>query len=259
MRWWMLIGLLILLTACGTSGAPNGSDAANARVITWERRADAVVFRADVIGGTDAFRARSAIPLCTVFGDNRVMWVNPLDGFRFEVLYDGVSDDALREFVRYLTVDEAIYTFGWNADDALLAAAGASGIPAVTLTVNAVTHRTSANGGWDAQLFRRVLTMCKQLGRAPILFQPHGAWVSVQRAAYSVQAPVSVWEGGALGFSLAAAADAPARWLTGAPLLALWEQFRSLPSSLLYTEDYATYYAVALQVPGVMRDAPAAP
>ena len=41
-------------------------------------------------------------------------------------------------------------------------------------------------------------------------------------------------------------------------MLTLWDDLRRLPSSLLYLEG-DTYYAVALQIPGIMRDSPPAP
>ena len=58
---------------------------------------------------------------------------------------------------------------------------------------------------------------------------------------------------------LASMNGAAPRWVTGEAILSLWTARRTLPTSLLYTEDYNTYYALALQLPGITRDAPAAP
>jgi len=259
MRCWM-IGLLIAgLVACQPAPNPNLPPTVDPSLISWDRSPDAVTFRADVIGGESSIRARSNIPLCTVFGDNRIVWVNELGGFNFEVLYHAANDSAIREFIRYLTVEEAIYDFDWRSDDLFATAEVTPVIETVTLTVNDVMHRTDSFSGWDAQLFARVLTLCKQLGTAPILYQPNGGWVSVERVPYNPQAPISQWDSGSMGFSLPSLEGATPRWVTGASLLAIWNALRSLPSSLLYTEDNATFYALALQVPGIMRDAPPPP
>src|SRR5690606_5319485 len=107
MRWW-ICAALILLTACQPAASnpasqQNANSPDDSTLIQWDRSPTNVVFRADVIGGDDDFSARSAIPLCTIYGDNRVVWINELDGFNIEILYDRVSDDAVRSFIEYLT------------------------------------------------------------------------------------------------------------------------------------------------------------
>ncbi|MBK8029124.1 MAG: hypothetical protein IPO91_11560 [Chloroflexi bacterium] len=260
MRLRLIVVLLALaLAACGAPTTPNLPPTVDPSIITWDRSPNAVVFRADVLGGEDAFGALDDIPQCTIFGDNRVVWLNELGGFHFEVLYDAVTDAELREFIRYLTVDEGIYTFNWSIDSVFGSPTAAPVFQSVDLTVNGLTHRTDSFSGWDSQLFIRVLTMCKRLGDAPILYQPAGGWVSVQPRPYNPQAPISQWDGARMGFGLAAANGAPARWVNGEAILSLWTARRTLPTSLLYTEDNSNYYAVALQLPGITRDALAAP
>lgn len=253
---WIVL-LIGLLAACGTP--PPNPSVIDPTILSWERSPDAIVFRADVIGGVDDFRARSEIAPCTVYGDQRVVWVNELSGFNVEILYDAVSGDELRDFIRYLTVEEAIYTFGWRYDELFATAEVAPVVETVTLAVNDTTHRTDSLSGWDAELFTRVLTLCKRLGAEPILFEPDGGWLSGRRVAYSPQSPISTWDAARMGLSLPGLEGDSPRWVTGAALLTVWEALLSLPSSLLYTEDYAAYYQVALQIPGITRESPPAP
>ena len=258
MRLWLIV-LLLALAACGAPANPNLPPTVDPAIIVWDHSPNAILFRADVLGGEDDFGALDDIPQCTIFGDNRVVWINELGGFHFEVLYDAVTDTELREFVRYLTVDEGIYTFDWSIDALFGVATAAPVFQTVDLTINGVAHRTDSFSGWDAQLFIRVLTLCKRLGDAPILYQPAGGWVTVRSAPFNPQAPISLWDSGRMGFNLASVNGTAPRWVTGEAVLSLWTARRTLPTSLLYTEDYSTYYALALQLPGITRDAPAAP
>lgn len=262
MRWW-ICAALILLTACqpassDPASSQNGNLSPDSTLIQWDRSPTSVVFRADVIGGDDAFSARSAIPLCTVYGDNRVVWINELDGFNIEILHDRVSDDAVRSFVEYLTVNERVYTYDWQFDDILAAAEVAPVAETVSVEVNGLSHRADAFSGWDPEWFRRVLDACKSISATPVLFQPDGGWLLAQVAPYNSQAPIIEWDAAAAGFSLDTVVDGDPRWMTGAPMLTLWDDLRRLPSSLLYLEGDA-YYTVALQIPGITRDSPPAP
>ncbi|MBE2271219.1 MAG: hypothetical protein IAE80_23495 [Anaerolinea sp.] len=261
MRRWILCLLIVVLTvaACEPLTSSNSGQPATVdpRIFSWDRSPNAVIFSAETVGGQSDFRALSDIPLCALYGDNRLVWLNELGGFDFEVLYDGVGDSAIREFISYLTVTEAIYTHAWNFDNLFATAEVAPVVETVRLIVNGVEHRADSLSGWDAQWFTRVVTMCQRLASAPILFQPAGAWITAQPTPYSVQAPISVWDSTRMGFRLTDAAQA--RWVTGVPLLDLWNALRSLPGSLLYTEDQVTYYQIAVQVPGISVTSPPAP
>ncbi len=261
MRWW-ICAALILLTGCqpaaSNPASPNVDSPDDSTLIQWDRSPTSVVFRADVIGGDDDFSARSAIPLCTVYGDNRVVWINELDGFNIEILYDRVSDDAVRSFVEYLTVNERVYTYDWQFDSILTDDAIAPVAETVSVNVNGVQHRADAFSGWDPEWFRRVLDACKSISAEPVLFQPDGGWLSAQVAPYNSQAPIIEWDTASAGFSLESVVDGEPRWMIGAPMLTLWDDLRRLPSSLLYLEG-DSYYTLALQIPDIMRDSPPAP
>ena len=61
-----------------------------------------------------------------------------------------------------------------------------------------------------------------------------------------------------MGVSLASVAAGAPQWISGSAASALWNTLHSLPSNLIF-EEGDSYYQVALQVPGITRDAPPAP
>ncbi|MBZ0291438.1 MAG: hypothetical protein K8L99_02620, partial [Anaerolineae bacterium] len=181
----LLIGLILLLAACD-SGAPAGGETASGGVISWDRSPQTVVFRADVMGGNQGseFLTRNEIPLCTVYGDNRVVWTNDLGDFNVQVLWDKVSDEQVQNFVSYLTVVERIYTF-----DARAAQQPPSDVKPtyeqLSLNVNGRQHVTDAFSDWDNDYFERIVDVCKTISSAPVLYEPTGgAWVSAQEVPY---------------------------------------------------------------------------
>lgn len=265
---WM-IAVLWLLAACQSAPAqptPIPFTPSGAEIIQWLRSPQAVVFRADItagVGAADAadneLSALNEIPRCTIYGDNRVVWVNELGPFTIEVLYDIVPDEVIRAFIDYLTVDERIYTYTTRAD----AASGGETLPVVeqvTLAVNGVEHRADGFSGWDADWFNRVTRACQTISGAPVLYAPEGAWITVREAAFDLQAPIVQWLPGAgTTLNLGALADASeARWLADVNLPLLWDYLHTLPPNLLFAEG-DRYFEIALQVPGITRDAPAAP
>jgi hypothetical protein len=259
----VMIAALWLLAACQPLAQPTSipPTQAGAEVIQWLRSPQTIVFRADITGGyrADDSRALNEIPRCTIYGDNRVVWVNELGPFTIEVLHDIVSDDAIRAFIDYLTVEERIYTYGAGA-----AATGeGESLPVVEqvlLAVNAVEHRADGFSGWDADWFARVTRACQTISQAPVLFAPEGAWIIARETSFDLQAPIVQWVSAtSTTLSLSALAEsAEPRWLADANLPLLWNYLHTLPPNLLFAEG-ERYFELALQVPGVTRDAPPPP
>lgn len=107
-----------LLAACQTvdvevPGDGGGFVVADDHPIQWQRTPETVVFRADVAGGStlDPFLMQNEIPFCTIYGDNRIVWTNELGDFQTQVLWDIINDDAMRDFIGELVVNEAIYGY----------------------------------------------------------------------------------------------------------------------------------------------------
>lgn len=254
----LLIALILLLAACEGDASTGGESGG---VISWDRSPQTVVFKADVVGGgtENEFLVRNELPLCAVYGDNRVVWTNDLGDFNVQVLWDQVRDDQIENFVNYLTVVERIYTH-----DAQAAQQPPSGIAPtyerLSLSVNGRDHVTDAFSDWEYGYFERVVDVCKTISDSPVLYEPAGgAWVNVRAVPYDTSRPTILWDGDAAGLRLSevAAGDEP-RWITDDNVKLLWNFLHTSSPIILFIENEQAY-EVALEVPGIQPDAPPAP
>ena len=252
MRW--MFALVLLIAAC----RPAIQSTPNPNIVLWDRSPQTIVFRADIVGGESDFVARNAVPNCTIYGDNRIVWVNELGPFQIQVLEDRLSDQTISAFAQHLAVDERIYTYQAHLADIQTQDGVNPVAETVTINVDNVLHQADSFGGWDADWFPRVLSACKSLSQTPVLVAPSSGWLSAQSVPFSTQPPIVTWDATTMGISLSSAADGATHWVSGAGAAALFTTLHSLPSNMIF-EDGNAYYEVALQVPGLTRAAPPAP
>jgi hypothetical protein len=254
-RWFTLLWIVpLLLAACAAAPSQPVTDGA---AIQWDRSAATVVFRADVTGGAqDPFAARNDIPPCTLYGDNRVVWTNDLGQYNTQVLEDRLTDDQIRTYVNYLALNEQLYSFKARAE---LPSNPSPVVERLTLFVNGVNHVTDAFSGWDTQVYLRILDNCRKISMRPVLVVPAAAYLSAQVEDYDPMAISIYWDSAANGLSLAElAVSGERKWLTGQTVTAIWNVLRGSPPSVQFTENEITY-AVALEVPNLTAQSPAAP
>jgi hypothetical protein len=262
-RFLALIVILLVLSSCQTSAGDASGAPPDNSAIQWDRSPSTVVFRADVTGGSSAgtFLARNEVPSCTVYGDNRVVWLSQAGSYETQVLWDQVSDQAIRDFVSYLTINERFFEYEAQAD--LQPASSVSPvIETLSLFVSGQQHQSDAYSGWEGDYYTRVLSKCQTISGAPVLYEPPAAWVSVE-AIPADQPDTSAfnvpWNAAASGLSLAElAASGERRWITDRNVPVLWNLIRNSVSNLRFTEG-ETQYHLALEVPSVTREAPPAP
>ena len=275
----VLAVLMLMLAGCQILAGNDDSDGAGTVnvtpiVINWDRNQTAVVFRADITGGTNTDRIfmRSEVPLCTVYGDGRVVWTSENDEGT-QVLFDTLSDDFVRTFIENLTIFRKIYSYDLIPDEPdpeetqpvelpTLQPIDEGAQPVVEqleLTVNGVRHIADSRSGWPADYFTDVLGDCSQLSKTPIAFEPDGGWISVEVIEYNSDVPVISWDAGGSGLDLAQVAESgEPRWVTGRTLLVLWVLAQQPPANLQFQQDDATFH-LAVEVPGVTRNSPPAP
>jgi hypothetical protein len=251
--------LLIALALAACSGANNtAGQPAPQNPIEWDRKPGSIVFRADVEGGQDDFTRRNEIPDCTLYGDNTVVWRNELSTVDTQALFDRVTDDDVRGFITFLTINQEFYKYEGKADLEPPSAVTPA-VETLTLTVNNTTRKTDGYSGWDREYYERILRQCKALGSRPALFVPSAAWVSAKEVPYNTTVPSMLWDGDAAGLKLAdLAASGQRRWLTDRNVKILWNIIRSAPLNTQFSEG-DKQYEVAIEVPNISRDVPPAP
>lgn len=261
-----LLSLCLLLTVAGcqpgdTAPTPIGEVTRPdlVELIDWERSPSTVIFRAEVVGGPldEEFVARSDIPACTVYGDNRVVWTTTASRVDDGVAYDFVSDEAIRLFVESLTLDYGLYNY--QAGAALVPEdSGSPVVEQITLFVNGQVHIADSLSGWPFDLYQRIVGECRALSQSPIEFVPDGAWVSAQQVEYNPNAPSIAWNASATGLDLAQLAQGEPRWLTGQTVRAVWDALREGGNAVRFEQNDATYN-VALEIPNITRLSPPRP
>lgn len=267
--WRMASGLILIfvLSACqiigGDDGGDSGGNAANTTpiLIDWDRSPDAIVFRAEITGGddSDAFYRRNEVPLCTIYGDNRVVWnINTEEGT--QILFDRLNDRQIQAFVESLTLQFEIYTYEAGIDYEL----PTSTTPVyeqITLAVNDITHVTDSFSEWRDNLFQEVVDTCQSVSQSPIVFEPDSGWISVTEVPYDLGAPLVSWDAAGSGLNLAELATSGERLWIGDNerlLRVLWRLIRTSPPNLQFSQSEGVYQ-LALEVPNVHPTAPPAP
>lgn len=263
-RLTLLLVVAVMLAACDTGSTPSSGSVAQASIdnnpIQWVRSPETIVFRADVVGGdlVGTPQEQSEIPLCTIYGDNRIIWVANSASDQTQVLQDVLADEVIRSYVQYLVVTKTF--FEYTAGAALQSAAGPQPVvETLFLNVNGTPQQTDAFGGWTYDYFAEVLRFCRELSTAPAVYEPSGAWVSALEVAYSPNIPTSFWDPAANALDLAAlAASGEPQWVTGATLQILWNRFRTSLPGTRFDQNFLSY-ELTLQVPGISRNSPPAP
>lgn len=264
-RVFALVACLMLAACTGdqNTGGNGSSSGGSSGVIQWERDPGYVVFRASVEGGPrderSQFVERNEIPVCSIYGDNRIVWLNDTGEGREQVLFDTLTDEAMGRWIEHLTVAENIYNF-----DAGLNREPPQSIDPIyevlMIHVNGVEHRTDAFGGWDSSYFGRIVDDCRHLATQPTIFEPQGVYLSVMSVQYET-GPLSImWDPTASGVSLLElATSGERRWITDPRLVGyLWTTLRDVPADSHFVQDELDYL-LAVEAPNVTAVSPQAP
>jgi hypothetical protein len=256
-----IIILVLLLTAACGNNSPNtiqnqsrGGDAA----INWVRSPETIVFRINVVGGNDTFDKRNDIPLCTIYGDNRIVWTDNTQPGRTPVMFDVLTDIQIYDFITDLSVNKRLFTYESFAN----VQPQTDEIPVyeqIVINVNDVEHITDGFEAWPSDYFRDILADCQTLSQAPARFEPAGGWLSAQFTEYDPNATIITWDAEASGINLLGMAELERTiWVDDANVPILWNIMVNSPRRRLFSQQ-GNYVEVAFQVPNVHLDAPQAP
>lgn len=262
----LFILITLLFTGCQAFGGGDDDDGGDSggvityssdAVIGWDRDPNNVVFRAHVTGGelANTLAGRNEIPLCTIYGDNRIVWtVNAASTELPQVLYDTLDDQVIINFIDSLTVDYRIYEYETGAE-----LQGTDVVPSVEqliVNVNDVHHVTDAFAGWDFQYFEEILERCQTLSLTPIEFEPTQAWIVVEAIEFDNTRPSAPLPESLINFE-DLADNGERSWLEGDIVRILWAQLRTSAPDI-QIEQGGGVYQYALEIPATTIDAPPA-
>ncbi len=264
---YIWLAMLILLTLVGCSAFDSDDDGGDAgavvdpvqedSVIQWDRSPSNIVFRSEITGNRDEFYRLNEIPLCTIYGDNHIVWTVTGSSNITQVLHDRLTDEKVEQFVFDLTFGYRIYEYDAQAN---LASTDETEpvVEQMTLHVNDLVHITDAFGGWDYEYFEEIYNLCATLSETPVIYEPDGAWLSAQEIEYNTDAPSIGWDEGGQGIDLAELAAGDPIWITGNTVRLIWELLQNSSPDAQFEQGAGTYQ-IALQVPNITLDAPQPP
>lgn len=238
--------------------AENGED--NIGLFEWERSPETILLRIDSYRPAgDPFELANDLPLCTIWGDGRLIFVNETAEGE-EVLEARLSEDQIRSLI------ENIITLGfydWESDLSLVANEN-SVLTQVELNLKnsaRTVKRFDAleSEGRDAASqnsgFTDLLNLCRNITQVRAVFLPAGGWLSAVQTDFDPSLRTVIWPADApLRLADLAAANSP-RWIES-PFIDgfVWGILRQ--GSALQLRERNHTYQIKLEVPGISRTSP---
>jgi hypothetical protein len=256
----LVYGLLVVVVAAcggGTQSSPATQEPAGL-VINWDRSSETVVVRLDrLIENESKVERLNRLPPCTVYGDGHVVWVNTIPPNGEEILEAYVNEVGFRAFLEFIIRDQKFYSIPDYAADELPPAQD-SALESITLNVNQTVRTIRNYRVWQGNTYVAILDRCRKLSDTRGLFVPSAGWVTVFEQPRKPSNPENGWPPTAPFKMADAAASGAAIWVQGPALRQLWNAQRQTLGQIIWLENNKSY-RVAIQVPGISRDAPPAP
>lgn len=260
------IALMSVVTACqnnqsgatATPDVPIGGAPGVSGVIGWDKNPASIVFRADAeVNNEPLAPALNRLPLCTLYGDGHLVWINQIQGGGEEVLEAYIDDQRIRRFLEFVIRDMRFFDMP-NYADSQLPPDGLALVETLSLNTGGQVRTLRNYSIWPEDRYVNILNACKGMTSAPASYLPRGGWVTVReagtdRSAVQIRWPVTA------SFRMAdvAAADR-ALWVSDASVRVLWNSIRQSNRTAQFVEGEKVY-DVIVQVPLISRDSPPAP
>lgn len=261
-RWSFIPGMcliLLALSACNPQNPqPGSTQSPLTPVLGWSKVPGDVVFRLDrMLSGGTVYQNANMIPPCTLYGDGLVVWTNPRPPNGDEVQEAQISDTTFRSFLEFIIRDQKFYEIPDYASQEA-PPTGPTLVESISLKLNGEVHTVRNYISWPKNVYNVLLQRCTTLNTDPTSVKPGGAWVTAYAVPREPSTSSVPWSG-SWPFSLEKLAASKDRvWATGNVLNVLWRTIRQSGGSDLWLENNKTYQ-VAIEVPGISRDAPPAP
>ncbi|MFZ4814586.1 MAG: hypothetical protein ACOYL5_08630 [Phototrophicaceae bacterium] len=254
----LLTGVLVACRTAPTGQPPPNPENQGVAAITWVRSADEIVFRADVVGGSNTFDRRNDIPNCTIFGDNRIVWTDNSQPGRLTVLTDFLEDINVYDFVNELAINYRFYTYQAKAR-IQLPSESSPVYELMTLKVNNELHTVDGFESLPTEYFRDLVTLCQEMSNAPAYYEPAAGWLSARQLNYDPEATLVTWSAEASGIDLyALSATTQPLWVANEIVPVLWNISVNTPRNRMFKQGDG-YFEVAFEIPNITRLSPPAP
>lgn len=259
----LLVLCVLVLVACNDDKKPATTSQTTDQQLgplEWDHDPTTIILRFDerVNEGPPAQLANE-IPLCTVWGDGHIVWVNRFsennEPVQTEILEARLSDEAVRGLI-----EDVIFTgfYDWESNF-LIPDYSNPVIQSISLNLFSEERTVSRYTDWAVNGFARLLEACTQASDSPAQFLPEGVWLTAYEVPYNTQDSYWVWFSDLYGFSLGEVANGqPPRWVTGDLAKELFSRTVLAPGGSYALEDDKAY-ELAVQVPNITRDSPPPP
>lgn len=256
----VLCAVAVLASACGEQPTPPPPE------IPYDTSPDAVIveIRIESPGQPPEYR-RNALPTCTLYGNGRVVWANPLATGGEQLLEGVAGPEKVQAYFRFIT---AVGFFRWQNEVSanLLPPEGVESFTVVTVNLAEQTHKVSAYDSGGLPGFDDILTRCLDLVDSPTLVEPDAAWLSAIRIESDANRPIVCWP-----------EDAPARladvesggpvWIEGPYAVYAWANIHETEGLPVFVEggicgdgtEPGQVYNVIVEAPGISPFAPPRP
>lgn len=227
-------------------------------VIAWDKTPGTIVVRLDrLVDKEPDYQRLNRIPPCTLYGDGRLVWVNNVPPSGEEVLEAYLDDVAVRGFIEFIIREKRFYDVPDYAAQELPPTETAA-MDSITLNLTGQQRTIRSYRPWPENMYFSILETCGRLSNTPAQFLPVWAWASAYSVPSAAAASRIGWPPTGQFKMAELAASGDRVWISGPTLRQLWNIQRASFGTVLWIEGDKTYQ-VALQVPGVSRDAPPPP
>lgn len=246
--------LTVVLSACGAAPTPAPNVPEN--ILTWDKDPNAIIFRIDREWSTDSREdALNRVPLCTIYGNGHIVWVNVVPPNGEEILEAFIDDVTFRGFLDFLIRDLKYYSIPDYAARQQPSPSTPT-LETISLILAGTPQTIRSYSAWENDAYAQMLARCTTLSSTPAQFAPTGGWLSVL-AVENNGAPSLLWPVRA-AVELDKATGAQPVWISGEIVQKIWATQRETRGNVLWVER-DRFYRIVLQVPGISRDSPPAP
>jgi len=252
-----ILGSLLIAACTGTTPAVVTATPSGPQVFTWDHSPTAAVFQMSRAQTGELYSyALNRLPLCTLFGDGRLVWTTSVPLTGQQVLQVMLNEADTHAFLAYAISDQHFFSVPDYAAHQPTPS-GLFSIDTMTIALVQGTYTTRSYGAWPKNEYQTLLDKCTHLTDQPTLYQPTGGWLSVEPLTGTTNDSRIVW-GADQPFQLAALSGKPPIWISGDIVQIVWRILRRGVGAVQWQEANAAY-RVNLQVPSLSAGAPPPP